>query len=104
MLYHVVLFTLRADAQSELAGLVEELRALAALPMVEALAAGVRHEQTGHDAALIVQVADAAQLRAYREHPEHQPVLARLRELAAVVEVADFESPDRLLQSDPSPL
>jgi hypothetical protein len=92
MVRHVVVWTMQAGNEGDLDGLLEALRALPArVPEIEALSAGRLLNATEYDAALCVDVADPEALERYRAHPAHQPVVAKLREVAATLVVADYE-------------
>jgi Stress responsive A/B Barrel Domain len=88
--YHVVLFTLREGDRAQLEPLLDDLRMLERLPMVQLLICGRAATGSRYDAGLVVKVAAWADLQAYREHPDHLPVVERLRTLAATLDVADF--------------
>ncbi|MFN8215544.1 MAG: Dabb family protein [Solirubrobacterales bacterium] len=92
MLRHVVVWSMAEEHGGELDALLAELRALpAAIEEIEALSAGRLLNESELEAALCVDVADAAALARYRDHPAHQPVLERLRGLAGRIVVADYE-------------
>lgn len=91
MIRHVVLFTLKEPAQPTLDELLAELEDLrGAIPEIRSLVCGRNVASTPHSAVLTVDVDDERALRTYREHPAHQPVLVRLRDLAERIEVVDF--------------
>jgi Stress responsive A/B Barrel Domain len=91
VLYHVVLLKLKSEKAAQLDSLLEELRELRGLPMVVSLACGRDVAAAGYDAALVVAVAGPDELAAYRSHPAHQPVLARLRDACEALAVVDFD-------------
>lgn len=97
MLWHVVTFRFRpgvgdqerdelADALAELIESIDELRFLRVAPAIDD--PDVLGLLTGFD--------DEAGLAAYRDHPAHQPVVARAKELCADVSRLD------IVTSDPS--
>ena len=73
--------------------LLAELRALKHIPGVIEVVCSTNMASTEHHAALTVDVEGVEALAAYREHPDHLPVLERLRSLARRLEVADIEAP-----------
>ena len=92
MIRHIVVFSVAADHRDQLAGVVDELRALPGqIDAIEALSVGPPLNDTPYDCALTVDVADEAALAAYRCHPAHQPVLDRLGRVVAEMVVADIE-------------
>ena len=91
MLRHVVIWSMKEDRRDELDDLIRELRELPAqIGEIEALSVGPLLNETGFEAALCVDVADAEALERYRSHPAHQPSLTRLRAVAAELVVADY--------------
>lgn len=90
MLWHIVRFTFPAGVaeadrralEADLAGLDERI-------------AEVRYLAVGRDiddpavTGLVTAVDDEAALAAYREHPEHRPVVARARELCERIDRLD---------------
>ena len=93
MIRHIVVFSVAAGQDEELAGLVDDLEALPGqIDVIEALAVGRPINDSPFDCALTVDLADEDALEAYRGHPAHQPVLERLRAIAADVVVADIEA------------
>lgn len=92
MLRHVVIWSMSEEAQGELDGLLADMAAMPAeIDEIEALSAGRLLNESPHEAALCVDLADAAALETYRAHPAHQDVLERLRAGAAAIVVADYE-------------
>lgn len=91
MVRHVVIWSMAPDRREELEPLLEELRALPeAIEEIRGLSVGTLLNESGHDAALCVDVEDEAALERYRSHPAHGPSLAHLREVAAELVVADY--------------
>ena len=96
MIYHAVLFSLKPEHRGELDSLLRELKELEVrVPEARNVIVGPAAVEGVYDAGLVVEVDDLETLDAYRSHPEHQPVLARIREMAFRVEVVDFEARDR---------
>ncbi len=93
MIWHSVRFdfsTTDADVRDELEA---QLTGLASLDVVEGLRLGrdiVDPEVTG----LLVVLADEQALATYRDHPEHTPVVGRIRELGVGVTRFDIETDD----------
>jgi hypothetical protein len=78
--------------REELDDLLADLRELPGkVEEIAALSAGRLLNESSLDAALCVDVSDADALQRYRDHPEHQPVVRRLREVALEIVVADYE-------------
>ena len=93
MIRHIVVFSVADGQEEQLAGLVDDLEALPGqIDVIEALAVGRPLNDTPFDCALTVDLADVDALEAYRGHPAHQPVVDRLRAIAADVVVADIEA------------
>jgi hypothetical protein len=92
MLRHVVIWSMSEGHRDELDDVLTELRELPGkIEEIEGLSAGPLLNESGFDAALCVDVADSDALERYRSHPAHQPVLTRLREVAAELVAADYE-------------
>jgi hypothetical protein len=92
MLRHVVIWSMQPGCEDDLAVLLDELRRLPdSIEQIEGLSCGPLLNESRHHAALSVDVADGEALSRYRSHPAHQPVLVRLREVAAELVVADYE-------------
>lgn len=97
MLRHVVLMRLDADSDGVRQARSSQLSAaLAALPDVIpeirslTVNANVVTRPGNWDLALTVDVDDAADLEVYRQHPEHQKVLALIEEIVADRSAVDF--------------
>jgi hypothetical protein len=91
LIRHIVVFSVAAEAEAELASLIGELESLPdRIEAIEALAVGRPLNQTPYGCALTVDVADEDALEAYRGHPAHVPVVERLRRIATEVVVADI--------------
>ena len=87
MILHIATFRLREDVtETEVSAVADEL---AALPdKISALqqyyiGPDVGLREGNGDFGVVAMVADEADLTAYLEHPEHVPVAAKLRALAA---------------------
>lgn len=92
MVRHVVIWAMNEGQEGELDGLLDELHALPGqVEEINALSAGRLLNTTEFDAVLCVDVEDSEALERYRMHPAHQPVVVRLRALAAALVVADYE-------------
>jgi hypothetical protein len=92
MLRHVVIWSMAEGHGEELDDVLGELRGLPErIEEIEGLSAGRLLNESDLDAVLCVDVADAEALERYRSHPAHQPVLTRLRAVAAQLVVADYE-------------
>jgi hypothetical protein len=88
---HIVVFSIDEGRDAALEQLIEDVHRLPAeIAEISAIACGRPLNATAFDAALTVDVPDEAALAAYREHPAHQPVLQRLREIASQLVVADI--------------
>ncbi len=90
MLQHIVMWRLHDKAQAP--QLIARLQALADLPMVGALEAGlnISPRPVAWDVVLVSSFADEAALEAYRVHPDHQAVVSYLADLAADTAVVDY--------------
>ena len=89
MIRHIVLFSMKKPA--DLDGMVHALLNLRSIPEVVALSCSRNLASSEFDAALTVDVRDAEALQAYREHPQHAPVLERMRDSCRRIDVADIE-------------
>jgi hypothetical protein len=91
LIRHIVVFSIDRGRETDLEQLIEDVHRLPAeIAEISAIACGRPLNSTAFDAALTVDVSDEAALEAYREHPAHQPVLQRLREIASKTVVADI--------------
>ncbi len=92
MLRHAVIWSMAEGREGELDEVLRELRELPdQIEEIAGLSAGRLLNESGLEAVLCVDVADADALERYRAHPAHQPVLTRLRDTAAELVVADYE-------------
>jgi hypothetical protein len=88
---HIVLFSMKDETDGLLDELVGGLIALRSIPDVIDLSCSRNLASTDFDAALTVDLRDMEGLDNYRQHPDHAPVLVRLRALCRRIEVADIE-------------
>ena len=93
MLWHIVRFTFPADVGDD------DRRALEAdLAGLEARIDEVRYLAVGRDlddpavTGLVTAVDDEQALVAYRDHPDHQPVVARARQLCERIDRLDVSA------------
>ncbi|MBW1646670.1 MAG: Dabb family protein [Deltaproteobacteria bacterium] len=108
MLHHVVLMKFKPGVAD---GQVEALeRALDDLPnriiQIQTYEFGrdVLHSERSWDFALISGFANLTALQTYQQHPDHQAVVARLREICEQIVCVDFESkPLPINERDPVP-
>ena len=96
VLRHVVLWAFKGSVPpSERAAILDALRALATkIPSLRSLEAGENISPAraqGYTHVLVETFDDRDGLAAYASHPEHLPVLARIREAAAQVIAVDLE-------------
>ncbi|HAD04603.1 MAG: stress responsive alpha-beta barrel domain-containing protein [Desulfuromonadales bacterium GWD2_61_12] len=94
MLKHVVLFKFKPEAQT---GRIEDLAVgLGALPdsipEIREFVFGhdVLHTERSYDFALVSLFDDQAALQRYQVHPDHQAVVAIVKEICSSVVAADF--------------
>jgi quinol monooxygenase YgiN len=96
MIKHIVFFRFKPEvAEAEREEFLSMLRALPErISEVLSLEVGVDvvHSPRSFDAALVSTFADLQALDAYAKHPEHQPVLARARDICAQVAAVDYEA------------
>jgi hypothetical protein len=93
MLRHVVLWSMKDDAERSLDELLADLRALVGnIEEIRALSCGPLINDAPHDAALCVDLEDEEALARYRAHPAHQPVLEALRANGENLVVGDYTS------------
>jgi hypothetical protein len=93
VIWHVVRFDCSALDGEVRADLEQQLADLAGLDVVGFLRVGRDVHDPGVTG-LIVGLADEAALAAYRDHPDHQPVTRRLRELEVPRLALDITSDD----------
>ncbi len=98
MIWHVVRFALGSLDEDVRVDIEAQLAALADLDVVEFVRVG-RDVQQPDITGLIVGLADEAALAAYRDHPDHLPVVRRIGELDVPRVAFDIVSDD-----DPSVL
>lgn len=97
MIHHVVLFAFNeAVPRAERDAILAALRALrATVPSLRSLVVGENFSPAraqGYTHVLVETFDDRAGLQAYATHPEHLPVLARIREAASQLAVVDLET------------
>lgn len=93
MILHAVRIDCSGVSEDDRRELEEGMVALADLDVVAWLRVG-RDIADPHITGLLTAHEDAAALQAYRDHPEHQPSLARLKRLGLPVTRFDIETPD----------
>lgn len=95
MIKHLVLFRFREDAGAEAVDAI-----VAGLNGLPALIAEIRSFQVGrdllrtersYDLALVSDFEDLAALQRYQVHPEHQKVVALVKQAASSVVAVDYE-------------
>src|SRR2546421_8616977 len=97
MVRHAVFFKFKPEvSQQDRAAFITELRELPAkIPSILRPEVGedfVGSPRSCH-AALIFGFTDRQALNEYATHPEHQPVLARAKEICESIAAVDFEMP-----------
>ena len=101
MLYHLVLMKFKPEV--ERADIDELEKAFEKLPdvIVEIqsyeFGRDIVHSERSYDFGLVSLFANIEALNRYREHPEHQKVLARIKKMCADIVAVDFE-PEPLVQ------
>ena len=109
MLHHIVLFKFKPDTDDEqIAALATMLEALpdqiVEIQLYEFGRDVVRSDRS-YDFALVSGFANLDAMQRYQEHPEHQKVIALVREICEDVRAVDFEThyaaPDNLEDPDP---
>lgn len=93
MLWHIVRFDCHELGEDDRVDLERRLDALRDLEVVRGLRVARDVDEAGVTG-LLVALDDEAALATYREHPDHQPVLARVRELAVPATRLDVVTPD----------
>jgi hypothetical protein len=93
VIWHVVRFELGQLSEEVRTEVEDQLAALADLDVVAFLRVG-RDLEDPSVTGLVVGLADAEALAAYREHPGHQPVVRRIAELGVPRVRLDIESDD----------
>ncbi len=109
MLHHIVLFKFKPDIDNEQIAALENM--LDALPdqiieiQLYEFGRDVVRSDRSYDFALVSGFANLAAMQRYQVHPEHQKVIAHVREICADVCAVDFETnysaPDDLEEPDP---
>jgi hypothetical protein len=93
VIWHVVRFELGQLSEEDRTELEDQLAALADLDVVTFLRVG-RDLEDPAVTGLVVGLADVEALAAYRDHPDHQPVVRRVAELGVPRVRLDIESDD----------
>ena len=109
MLHHIVLFKFKPDTDDEQVAALETM--LEALPeqiieiQLYEFGRDVVRSDRSYDFALVSGFANLAAMQRYQVHPEHQKVIAHVREICKDVRAVDFETqyaaPDKLEEPDP---
>lgn len=95
MLRHVVFFKFKPESSAEeISGLIRDLQQLPSrIADIRGFEVGcdvVRSERS-FDLALVSTFDDLAALQRYQVHPDHLPVVAKVKQLCASVAAVDFE-------------
>jgi myo-inositol catabolism protein IolC len=91
LIRHIVLFSLEDADSPEAEQLLASLRALPRqVPEIRGLMLGRPINDGAHQFALTVDLDDEEALARYRAHPDHVPVVERLRALSSKIVVADI--------------
>jgi hypothetical protein len=93
VIWHVVRFELGGLSDEDRDDVEAQLAALADLDVVAFLRVG-RDVEDAAVTGLLVGLADEAALAAYRDHPDHQPVVRRIAELGVPRVRLDIVSDD----------
>ena len=91
MIRHIVMWTLkRPEDAPKVKALLEGCRHL--VPGIKELDVGIRTDglEANCDVVLVSTFESAEALAAYHPHPQHQAVVAQIREMAATRHVLDF--------------
>ncbi len=109
MLHHIVLFKFKPDTGEERIAALETM--LEALPdqiieiQLYEFGRDVVRSDRSYDFALVSGFANLAAMQRYQVHPEHQKVIALVREICEDVRAVDFETnyaaPDNVEEPDP---
>ncbi|MDT8441389.1 MAG: Dabb family protein [Desulfuromonadales bacterium] len=95
MLTHIVLFKFKAEAsEAQISKLCTDLQSLPEqIDEIGEFRCGrdVIRSERSYDLGLIATFADRDALQRYQVHPDHQQVVAQVREIAASVVAVDFE-------------
>ncbi len=96
MLYHIVSMKFKAEVQeADIKALERDLDALPnTIYEIQSYEFGrdVAHSPRSFDFGLVSLFANLTTLKRYQEHPEHQKVLARIRQMCQSVVAVDFEA------------
>ncbi len=109
MLHHIVMFKFKPDTNHQQVAALEKM--LEALPdqIVEIqlyeFGRDVVQSDRSYDFALVSGFANLAAMQRYQVHPEHQKVIAHVREICEDVRAVDFETnysaPENVEEPDP---
>ena len=95
MIKHIVCIKFKPGiAEAEIADLAKSLGALPPkIPEIRSFEFGpdILHTERSLDFALVASYEDVEALKRYQVHPDHLPVLAKVRELAEKILVVDFK-------------
>lgn len=95
MIKHLVLFRFREDAgNAAIEAIVSGLKGLPALIAdIHSFEVGrdILRSERSYDLALVSDFADLAALERYQVHPEHQKVVALVKQAASSVVAVDYE-------------
>ena len=95
MIKHIVCIKFKPGIdETEVAHLAKSLGALPAeIPEIRSFEFGpdILHAERSFDFALVASYEDVEALKRYQVHPDHLPVLAKVRELAEKILVVDFK-------------
>ena len=95
MIKHIVCIKFKLGiAESKVAELAKSLGALPAkIPEIKSFEFGpdILHADRSLDFALVASYEDVEALKRYQVHPDHLPVLAKVKELAEKILVVDFK-------------
>lgn len=97
MIRHIVFFKFKADAtEAQILDLEEGLKGLPALiPEIRGFEVGrdVLRSERSFDLGLVSTFDDLDALQRYQVHPDHQVVVAKVRQIAEKVVAVDYEAP-----------
>jgi quinol monooxygenase YgiN len=108
MLHHVVLMKFKPGVPrgriGELERMLDDLPNRIIQIQTYEFGCDVLRSERSWDFALISGFASLAAMQIYQKHPDHQAVVARLREICVEIACVDFESkPLPIIERDPAP-